>query len=176
MTEPIEFDPVDQIVAGALGEPGHRTFLIQAWKQGSPLTVLVEKEQVAALSGRILDLVATLEEQGIVESGREQPAELIEAEPLFRARLLRIGFDPGRDLILLELFEQAPDDTVEERWEEAEFGELVGSGRRARLFLEPAQARAMASAGAEAVSAGRPTCRMCWLPIDPEGHLCPALN
>ena len=50
MPEIVEFDPVDTIAAGAVGEPGHRSFYIQAVKDGAVLTVLVEKEQVALLS------------------------------------------------------------------------------------------------------------------------------
>ena len=170
MTEIIEFDPVDRIMAGALGEPGERTFVIQAAKDDELLTVVLEKEQVAALSIRLLQLLTALEapegsspaEGGLEESG----------DPLFRARMLRVGFDTARDLVLLELYEQVPEDL--EEWEESE--DLPGSGWMARLFVDLGQARAMATGGADAVVAGRPVCRMCWLPMDPEGHLCPALN
>ena len=48
--EPIEFDPVDAIGAGAFGQPGERTFVIQARKGSAMLSVLVEKEQVALLA------------------------------------------------------------------------------------------------------------------------------
>ena len=48
--DPIEFDPVDAIGAGAFGEPGARTFVIQARKGAAMLSVLVEKEQVALLA------------------------------------------------------------------------------------------------------------------------------
>jgi uncharacterized repeat protein (TIGR03847 family) len=50
MADIIEFDPVDTLTAGSFGEPGTRTFLIQARKGQATLSVLVEKEQVALLA------------------------------------------------------------------------------------------------------------------------------
>src|SRR5882724_10934324 len=58
----IEFDPVASIAAGAVGEPGQRAFYIQAEKDGTVLSVLVEKQQVAMLAERVgllLDQVET---------------------------------------------------------------------------------------------------------------------
>ena len=49
----IEFDPVDEIGAGAFGRPGQRTFVIQARKGDALLSVLVEKEQVRMLAVEI---------------------------------------------------------------------------------------------------------------------------
>jgi uncharacterized repeat protein (TIGR03847 family) len=170
VAEIIEFDPVDRIMAGALGEPGSRTFVIQAAKDDELLTVVLEKEQVAVLSIRLLQLLTALEAPEV-----SSPAEMDledSGDPLFRARMLRVGFDAARDLVLLELYEQVPEDL--EEWEETE--DLPGTGWMARLFVDLGQARAMATGGAEAVAAGRSVCRMCWLPMDPEGHLCPALN
>ena len=78
------------------------------------LSVLVEKEQVA--------LLATEAEQFLDRIADEHPEEpgtfgelagggaVEEDEPLFRARLIGIGFDPERSLVLLELREQAADD------------------------------------------------------------------
>ena len=52
MTDFIEFDPVDDIAAGAFGRPGERTFVIQARKGSAVLSVLVEKEQVGCSRSR----------------------------------------------------------------------------------------------------------------------------
>lgn len=179
MAEVIEFDPVDSIVAGALGEPGRRTFLIQAVKGEMRISLLLEKEQVAALSNHLLGLLEDVDPEhpeqpdDIVAAAGGAP-ELEEAEePLFRVRLIRVGFDRERDRVFLELFENAPED-LEELTAPGE--ELVTEGRLARLYCDRIQARAMAVRGAQAVAAGRPTCRLCWLPKDPEGHQCPAMN
>jgi uncharacterized repeat protein (TIGR03847 family) len=172
MTDAIEFDPVDTIGAGAFGEPGERTFVIQARKGGAVLSVLVEKEQVA--------LLATEAEQfldKLAEEHPEEPATLTEQggggvqedEPLFRARLIGIGFDPERSLVLLELREQAAEDDPPPAIEESE-------GHVARLYATRAQIRAMLANGVVAVGAGRPKCPLCDFPMDPDGHICPRMN
>jgi uncharacterized repeat protein (TIGR03847 family) len=172
--EPIEFDPVDAIGAGAFGQPGERTFVIQARKGSAVLSVLVEKEQVALLASeaeQFLDRIAEEhpEEPGtfgeLADSGAVQ-----EDEPLFRARLIGIGFDPERSLVLLELREQAADDeepppTLEE-----------SEGHIARLYATRAQIRAMLANGVVAVAAGRPKCPLCDFPMNPDGHICPRMN
>jgi hypothetical protein len=35
---------------------------------------------------------------------------------------------------------------------------------------------ALARHGAQVCAQGRPTCRFCDRPMDPEGHICPAMN
>lgn len=173
MTDAIEFDPVDAIGAGAFGEPGERTFVIQARKGAAMLSVLVEKEQVALLASeaeQFLDKIA--------EEHPEEPATLVEQngggvqedEPLFRARLIGIGYDPERSLVLLELREQAAeDDDPPPAVEESE-------GHIARLYATRGQIRAMLANGVVAVGAGRPKCPLCDFPMNPDGHICPRMN
>lgn len=177
MTDPIEFDPVDRIAAGALGQPGSRRFFIQAERGGAAVTVLVEKEQVAVLSARLLQLLAEIDEYYPDEDDDLAGAEVAgvhDDEPLFRARMMRIGFEPTRGLVVLELFEGALDD--EEAAVEADEIDTEDLGLVARLYATRAQMRAVAASGAEAVSGGRPTCRLCQLPMDPAGHDCPSRN
>jgi uncharacterized repeat protein (TIGR03847 family) len=185
----INFDPVDTIATGAVGEPGHRTFFIQAHKAGQVLSVLVEKEQVAVLSERMGHLLDQVAEQF---PGEETPADpgttLLEGDPvpLFRAVAIGIGFDPARRMVVLELHERPVDDADEEDEDadddvpaEAPPGAVPGTEEDsylARLYITPGQARAMASRGIEAVVAGRPPCPLCGGPLDPEGHVCPKLN
>ena len=174
MTEFIEFDPVDDIAAGAFGQPGERTFLIQARKGEAELSVLVEKEQV-----RLLALEAQQFLDGIARDIPEDPPNAVEdaggavreAVPLFRARLIGIGYDPDRELVLIELREDAVDDE-EEPPPPVEDSE----GRIARLYATRAQIRIMARNGVAAVEAGRPKCPLCDFPMDPDGHICPRWN
>lgn len=186
----INFDSVDAIGTGAVGEPGHRAFFIQAHKGGQVLSVLVEKEQVAVLSERVAYLLAQVaEEFPEVQAPPDPTSGQLEGEPvpLFRAVAIGIGFDPARRMVLLELHEHPVDDDEEEPEEQAAgaaageasmAGEPEGEeeGYLARLYLTPAQARAMADHGIEAVTAGRPPCPLCGGPLDPEGHVCPRLN
>ncbi len=173
MTDAIEFDPVDAIGAGAFGRPGARTFVIQARKGEAMLSVLVEKEQVALLAAEAEQFLDRIAEEHPEEPGAMEtvaPAGVEEDEPLFRARLIGIGFDPERSLVLLELREQAAED------EEAPPAIEDSEGHIARLYATRAQIRAMLANGIVAVSAGRPKCPLCDFPMDPDGHICPRMN
>jgi uncharacterized repeat protein (TIGR03847 family) len=198
--DPIELDQVDALGAGAVGEPGARAFYLQARTGDAQLTVLVEKEQVALLA---TEAVAFLDR--IADEFPEEPialppvtAELREPTvPLFRARLIGLGFDPERELVLIELRERASDD--EEDDDDDEDDEVAaleaalaaidepladpdadpdaeGEGYVARIYATRSQVRAMAARGAEAVTGGRPLCPLCDQPMDPAGHRCPRWN
>jgi uncharacterized repeat protein (TIGR03847 family) len=67
--------------------------------------------------------------------------------------------------VLLEAEEYVPDE--EER---------AGDPGRVRFWVSREQALALARHGAAVAAAGRPRCELCGNPIDPEGHVCPALN
>ena len=177
MGELIEWDTVDGITAGAVGEPGRRVFMIQARKGTETLSVLVEKNQVAILAEEANELV----ERFVADDPTEptEPTEMHEllgggpvedATPLFRARLIGLGYDPERRVVLIELREHS----VEE-------GELPppieeSEGFVVRLHATRRQVVMMTESGAEAVAAGRPPCPLCGFPVDPDGHPCPRWN
>jgi uncharacterized repeat protein (TIGR03847 family) len=78
----IQFDPPERFVAGTVGEPGQRTFFLQARDAARLASVVVEKEQVALLAER---LDALLDEGGehAVEVGRGAAVgPLLRGEPL----------------------------------------------------------------------------------------------
>jgi len=54
----VEIGPVDRITAGAVGEPGQRTFYLQARAGTELVTVVMEKQQVELLAASILDILA----------------------------------------------------------------------------------------------------------------------
>jgi uncharacterized repeat protein (TIGR03847 family) len=180
----IELDDVDALGTGAIGQPGSRSFYIQARTEHAQLTVLVEKEQVALLA---TEAVAFLDR--IADEYPEIPADVPVAltrlreptVPLFRARLIGIGFDPERELVLLELRERSaeeasPEGGDEEDEEEEEEEDEDAEGYVARIYATRAQVRAMAARGAEAVAGGRPPCSLCGMPMDSTGHQCPRWN
>jgi uncharacterized repeat protein (TIGR03847 family) len=178
MPDPIELDPVDALGAGAVGEPGQRVFYLQARKERAQLTVVVEKEQVALLATEAVAFLDRLADEYPEDLVALPPveAELQEpTEPLFRARLIGLGFDPEREMVLIELREHSSDDEegdapAPDPDEDAEEGFV------ARLYATRPQVRAMAARGAAAVAAGRPPCPLCDQPMDPAGHRCPRWN
>jgi uncharacterized repeat protein (TIGR03847 family) len=190
MADSIEFDDIDSLATGAVGEPGQREFYIQARTSSTQLTVLVEKEQVALLSTEavaFLDRIADdyPEDRGEVE--RAAAALQEPTVPLFRARLIGLGFDPERERVLIELRERSEDEDDELEGERPEgpaaappeaspTEEEEEEGYVARIYATRSQVRAMAARGAAAVAAGRPPCPLCDMPMDPAGHRCPRWN
>jgi uncharacterized repeat protein (TIGR03847 family) len=181
--DPIELDPVDALATGAVGEPGDRAFYIQARKESAQITVLVEKEQVAHLAAEAVAFLDRLEpefpEDPIEGAGVDPSTASLASpmEPLFRARLIGLGFDPDRKMVVIELHERTTDDEDDDDGDDeplAEGDEL--SGWVAKLVATRPQVRAMAAQGVEAVSAGRPRCVLCEQPMDPAGHVCPRWN
>jgi hypothetical protein len=75
------FDPPDRFVAGTVGQPGQRTFFLQARKAGQVVSVILEKVQVAVLAERLDALLDELESQGVADTPAAAPTA-IDSEPL----------------------------------------------------------------------------------------------
>ena len=54
------FDSPDRFLAGTVGEPGNRTFFLQARDGARIVSVALEKVQVAALAQRLTELLDEL--------------------------------------------------------------------------------------------------------------------
>ncbi len=195
------FDQPDRFICGAVGEPGQRTFFLQATKGGQVVSVALEKAQVAILAERLATLLLTLR-QGGVEVGEDPPGQ---PQPLeepvveqFRVGLLTLGWDGDREQVVIEARELGDEDVEIDDAEaedepvsaiageqEQHADEPVGSFAAAdvdedldvvRVQLEPPAALAFASGALAVVQAGRPPCPQCGAPLDPTGHFCPRRN
>jgi uncharacterized repeat protein (TIGR03847 family) len=193
----IELDPVDRITAGAVGEPGQRTFYLQGRRGSELITILVEKQQVQLLAASVVEILSRV---GKV-TGEGPPEDLMgledPVEPEWRAGRLSIGYQEERDLLMLEVQELLPGDEDDEDDEDgdeedeededgdeepdldAEVQDLLGGDPergRVRFWATREQMLSLARHGAAVCAAGRPRCQFCNGPIDPEGHVCPAMN
>jgi uncharacterized repeat protein (TIGR03847 family) len=149
---------------GAVGEPGRRTFLIQALSGPSRVTVKCEKQQVAALSeylqGVLADLPAVTAEAPI-------PLDLVDPmEPEWVAGTLSVAYDDVADRIVI-LVEEIGDDDEEDP--------LVEERSSLRVRLTRPQVTALVEHTIELVEAGRPSCEICGHPKGPD-HACPRTN
>ena len=179
MDDEIELEDVQRLSTGAVGEPGARAFYVQARNADTELTVLVEKEQVALLATEAVAFLDRLADEYPEDTVVLPPtsAELHEPTvPLFRARLIGLGFDPESELVLIELREHASDDDEEDDEPVEPAVETDEPGYVARIYATRSQVRAMAAHGAQVVDAGRPPCPLCGMPMDPAGHRCPRWN
>ena len=163
------YDPVERFVAGTVGQPGERTFFLQA-RTGSRITsVSLEKAQVAALAQRveilIRDLRRTNPSIALIPTTRdESPLE----QPIFeefRVGVISLSWDEKKSLICIEC-EAIGDESVQVDEE----GDLL------QVYLTQGAASAFAHRSLMVVEAGRMQCPFCEIPIDPQGHLCPRAN
>jgi len=170
MGERFELGDVDVFTTGAIGRPGQRTFFVQARSGGSTVTVKCEKQQVAALSEHLDKLLHDLP----APADQPHPSSLELAstdDTAFVLGPIGVAVDTANDRIMLQLEELVPTDEEGDPLPGAEEDKGV-----LRVHLTRGQAKAFAGRAQEVVAAGRPACRWCGGPIDPDGHPCPRMN
>jgi uncharacterized repeat protein (TIGR03847 family) len=162
-----EFEEVDTFTTGAIGRPGERIFFLQARNGRTRVAVKCEKQQVAAISQylrRVLNDLPTPQDKPL-------PAALQLVEPVdvvFVLGPIGLGYDRSTDRLVVQLEEVGEVDE--------EGTEVEGSDGHVRLYVTRGQAAAFCDHADEVIAAGRPSCRWCALPIDPDGHACPRMN
>jgi uncharacterized repeat protein (TIGR03847 family) len=179
-----DFNPVSAIVADAVGRPGQRTFFLQARHGADMATLVMEKEQVAALATSILQLLEELEKERAdlpaVEEETALPSLREPLEPAFRVGQLGLGYDERQDLMVL--IAQAVPEVDEEEQDLAadpvssETVEDEDNDPKARFYATRAQMRSLSEHALQVVAAGRPDCPLCGRVIEPDGHFCPRTN
>lgn len=166
MGESFDLPSVDAITFGTVGEPGQRTFYVQARLAATLVTIKAEKQQVAglatALGALLADLPPVPDGEGVRAPELQQPIE-----PAWATGGIGLsGLDETTQRVTLLLEELVPTD---------EDGEPV-EGATARFGLTLAQMAALAERGRELVAEGRLPCPLCGNPMDPSGHSCPKTN
>lgn len=164
-----DFDEVDAFTVGALGEPGDRSFFLQARRGTQRVTVKCEKQQASAISDYLRRVLNDLPEP------TERPiAAAMELIGPFNAAFVLgpvgLGYDRSNDMVLLQLEEViAVDEEGEPLDEDPDRGHI-------RMFLTRHQAHAFCRHAENIVAAGRPACVWCANPINPDGHFCVRMN
>lgn len=171
------FRTPDRFIAGTVGEPGNRTFYLQAIHEKRVVSVQCEKQQVAVLAERIGALLTEVHRR----FGTPLPpeTEVADSGPLvmpvdaeFRVGTMGLGWDAEAQSVVVELL--AVTDTAFDAsviLDDAEEGPDA-----VRVFLSPDSARQFAVRSHRVISAGRPPCPLCDEPLDAEGHLCVRTN
>ena len=173
------FDPPDRFVAGTVGQPGDRTFYLQASGGGRTVSVALEKVQVRVLAERLEELLETARRAGgdipaAAGQALEDTAPLdAPVEEEFRVGTMGLAWDGEREQVVVEALAQ----TEATEGEEVEPLSDADEGPDAlRVHLTPDTARAFVQRAQRVVAAGRPPCPLCGLPLDAEGHICPRQN
>lgn len=157
MAESFHFDDCDFFVAGAIGQPGERVFYLQAGQDGQVAALRCEKQHVGALAEHLERLFADL------PPAVPDPNSRALHEPVsenWRIGTLAFGFDTATDRIMIIATELAegPD------------------AASARFAITRGQAASLIATTEELLAGSRPRCRICGLPMDPTGHVCPRSN
>jgi hypothetical protein len=202
----MDFHDPDRFVTGTVGEPGQRTFFLQAVQGGRVASVALEKTQVAILADRLIAVVAELERRGLAATDAGLPDDDRPLdEPLreeFRVGTLTIAWDDDVDRLVVEarsiepggdeepeppagtfrpffLGEASAEVEVDEDDDEddVDIPDDAPIGPDVlRVRITAAMAQGFAKRALRIVAAGRPACPFCGLPIEKTGHLCPRRN
>ncbi|MEZ4673873.1 MAG: DUF3090 domain-containing protein [Caldilineaceae bacterium] len=166
-----DLNPAVHLVADAVGEPGKRTFFIQARAGVDLVSLVMEKQDFGSLAISVLQLLEELEKSypDLPHTTRSHqmlhPEEPM--EPLFRVGQLSLGYDEDEDMVWI---------VAKALMVNEETNEIVDPSHDdvpgVRIVASRDQMRAMSEHALEVVAQGRPVCPLCGRPIDRNGHFC----
>jgi uncharacterized repeat protein (TIGR03847 family) len=169
-----DFETPELFGAGVTGERGAWPFYLKDRQGGALVSIGLEKTQVAALAGRMSELLDTVEglsgelPAGVARDDRPLEEPTVE---LFRVGAMALAWDATAAQIVIE---------AQPLSGEAGLGEapdLPAAGADLfRVRVEPARARDFIRRAAALVAAGRPACPFCGQPLEATGHFCPKTN
>lgn len=170
------FEPPERFVVGTVGEPGDRTFYLQASGNGRLVSVVLEKVQVSLLAEKLDELLGEATRRFGLAIAEPKPTGPVDNEPLdspveeeFRVGTLGLAFDVDTSTVVIEAIE-AGEEEPEADEEPAEHLD------RLRVRITPEETRQFIERARRVVAAGRPPCPLCGQPLDPSGHICPRHN
>src|SRR6476646_1666750 len=107
------FDKPSRFVAGTVGEPGDRTFFLQATDGTRVVTVALEKQQVAVLADRLeqlLDEIVASTGTNADPAGADTDALEVPIDEEFRVSAMGLAGDHNDGVVVIEA--QAPVEDV----------------------------------------------------------------
>lgn len=154
----LDLDRPERFSVATVGPVGQRVFLLHVAQGAVALTLKVEKQQVAVLSGYLSRVVREMGRPGHLPEDLDFNTDV---EPTWVVGTMGVSYDQEADRVVVVIEEIADDDD---------------RGWVARVALSREQAAAFAIRATRLVEAGRPPCPLCGLPLDPTGHDCPRTN
>ncbi len=171
----LDFGRVDRLEAEAIGEPGQRTFRLRVSSAQRTASLWLEKEQLQALALALMRLLVQMGQPEYIPAAGALPNPLApfpdEASLDLKVGRLGLGLDQTEGNIVLFVYESG-----EEGEEEPEEPEQPETDAVMACRAAPAQCRDLVAMIEGIIGAGRPICRLCLGPIDPEGHVCARSN
>ena len=154
-----DFGRADLLEPEAIGEPGKRVFRLRVMSRGEAASLWLEKEQLAALTLAIRQLLEQTDDEAEDEPatatlGAAFPAR---AEVDFKLGKLGIGYDESHHIVTVFAYSTDSEDDAPPTFS---------------CQLTRGQCRTFADRAEETISAGRPLCVVCGGPIDRGAHRC----
>ncbi len=158
-----EFSEPHHVTVGFTGEPGERTFFLQAQEGEQLLTLQMEKGQVEGLGELLGQLLARVDDAPATDWDREAMDLRTPVVPAWQVGEIALGLDPDVERFALEVTEVVAAEDADPEF--------------ARIWCDRDQARRLAAHASEVVGQGRPRCELCGRPTAVDGdHVCPATN
>jgi uncharacterized repeat protein (TIGR03847 family) len=165
----IDLQAPHHVTVGYVGEPGRRTFHLQAEDVEQRVSLTLEKQQVEGLGELLAQLLARVDDAPATDWDRAAMALREPVEPVWRIGEISLGLDPDAERFVLEFAEFLPD------LEDLDLDAV--DPREVRVHLDRDQARRLAAHALEIVGEGRPRCQLCGRPTSLDGsHVCPSTN
>lgn len=153
------------VTAGYLGQPGDRTFFLQAQDDDALVSILCEKAQVDGLGDLLARVLDELDDTPATDWDRDLMELREPVQPRWRVGTIGVGVDTDEGRVVVELTEMVQEDADED------------DAQVLRWWLDRDLARRLAAHCKEVVGEGRPTCELCGRPMRPDGaHTCPRTN
>ena len=145
------------IEAVTFGEPGNRTFKLDANSGAASCSIWMEKEQLLQLGVYLRDMVGRLsqEERDKGSDLREEAWSGGDLAVDFKAGQMLLSYDQDSNAFYLQADPEI---------------QSVG------CWITITQASVLGEESLKICAAGRPTCFLCGQPINPDGHACPRAN
>jgi uncharacterized repeat protein (TIGR03847 family) len=151
------------------GRPGERTFFLQS-KAEVVSSYLIEKGQAQVLAERLRELLLLIDPDDTIAAAEPQRDPALElstpVEPEWRVGTIGLSYDEEGDTVAVSMSPVTEDPAEIETPDDFEV----------RINLRRDQVRGFVLHALAVIGEGRPLCRLCGLPMDPEGHVCPAGN
>jgi uncharacterized repeat protein (TIGR03847 family) len=163
-----ELDPVDRIEVAAVGDPGQRRFFLLATGSGRSLTLSCEKSQVQALILRLHQMLEAQQIEPPADSAPPGDASPQPGDPEWQIGEMGLGYHEARHMFVLVASQAAVGESTE--------ATEASDAPSVRFWLSHEQVVAFSKQAEAVLTAGRPLCPRCGLPMDPSGHPCPVMN
>jgi uncharacterized repeat protein (TIGR03847 family) len=174
----LRFDQPERFTVGTVGQPGERTFFIQAQSGTRLISVSLEKTQVQALADRLLYTIRDIKQNnpsiGFSRLPKDDAPLSTPIEEEFRVGVIGIAFDAENGLIQVDM--QAINENSDQDPQFIDVDDLTGEQDILRVLITPSEADRFSKRAFIVVGAGRQPCPFCGGPIDIKGHLCPRSN